>query len=209
MLPTCVCFHIINIFRGIVLHWLLILLKLVVFGKCDNSVIIHVGNFQVLVLPSQLHSVNGLLSAEDAAVDYEFVIRQLVRTCLIGVSETSDCPKFDLVLLDMGSDGHVASLFPGHFDPDETEEWVTYITDSPEPPSGRITFTMPVINAAANVAVIATGSDKAEAAHLVIDDAGPECPLPAKMVNPADGKLTWFLDKLAASKLGSCAQSSE
>lgn len=171
---------------------------------------IHVYNFQVLVLPSQMHSINDSLSAKEAAEGYEFLIRQLVKTRLVAVSETSDCPKFDLILLGMGSDGHVASLFPNHSVLDNTEDWVTYITNSPKPPPERITFSMPVINAAANVAVVATGSSKAEAVHLAIDDVGRECPsLPAKMVKPTDGKLTWFLDKLAASKLDSCAHKSE
>ncbi|XP_074340514.1 putative 6-phosphogluconolactonase 1 isoform X1 [Apium graveolens] len=165
---------------------------------------------KVLVLPSQMHSINDSLSAKEASEGYEFLIRQLVKTRLVGVSETSDCPKFDLILLGMGSDGHVASLFPNHSVLDNTEDWVTYVTDSPKPPPERITFTMPVINAAANVVVVAIGSSKADAVHLAIDDVGHECPsLPAKMVKPTNGKLTWFLDKLAASKLDSCAHKSE
>lgn len=164
----------------------------------------------MLLLPSHVHSINDSLLAEEAAEEYEFVIRQLVKTRLVGVSETSDCPKFDLILLGMGSDGHVASLFPNHPVLEDTNKWVTYITDSPKPPPERITFSMPVINAAANVAVVATGSSKAEAVHLAIDNVGPECPsLPAKMVKPTDGKLTWFLDNLAASKLDSGAQISK
>jgi len=142
------------------------------------------------------------VSAEEAAEDYEFVIRQLVKTRVVSVSEISDCPKFDLILLGLGPDGHVASLFPNHSVLNEREEWVTFITDSPKPPPERITFTMPVINSASNVAVVATGDSKAESVHLAIDDVGPDCPLiPARMVQPAMGKLVWFLDKLAASKL--------
>lgn len=141
------------------------------------------------------------MSAEKAAEDYEFVIRQLVRTRVVSVSDTSDCPKFDLILLGMGPDGHVASLFPNHSVLDEREEWVTFITDSPKPPPERITFTLPVINSASNVAVVVTGSSKADAVHTVIDKVEQESKLPAKLVQPTTGKLVWFLDKAAASKL--------
>jgi 6-phosphogluconolactonase len=142
------------------------------------------------------------VSAEEAADDYEFHVRQLVKTRTINVSDISDCPKFDLILLGMGSDGHVASLFPNHPVLDEKDEWVTFITDSPKSPPERITFTLPVINSASNVVVVVTGESKAEAVHLAIDDAGADClSLPARLVQPTKGKLAWFLDKLAASKL--------
>ncbi|CAN1314155.1 Probable 6-phosphogluconolactonase 1 [Linum perenne] len=145
---------------------------------------------------------DGLLSKE-AADDYEFAIRQLVKTRTINVSDISDCPKFDLILLGMGPDGHVASLFPNHPALNEKEEWVTFITDSPKPPPERITFTLPVINSASNVAIVATGESKADALHLAISNAaGPDGSLlPARMVQPMKGKLVWFLDKPAASKL--------
>jgi len=164
---------------------------------------------KVPIVPSHVHSINDSVSAEQAASDYEFVIRQLVRTRVINVSEINDCPKFDLILLGMGPDGHVASLFPNHSVLDENNEWVTFLTDSPKPPPERITFTLPVINSASNVAVVVTGGSKSEAVHLVLDDVGPACPsLPARMVRPTKGKLVWFLEKAASSKLDS-AQFSE
>lgn len=158
--------------------------------------------FQVPIVPSHAHSINDSVSAEKASEDYEFVIRQLVRTRVISVSDISDCPKFDLILLGMGPDGHVASLFPNHTILEEKEEWVSFLTDSPKPPPERITFTLPVINSASNVAVVVTGSGKSEAVHLAIDDLEPDSPLlPARMVQPTKGNLVWFLDKAAASKL--------
>ncbi|KAA8532884.1 hypothetical protein F0562_032999 [Nyssa sinensis] len=157
---------------------------------------------KVPIVPSHVHSINDSLSAEEAANEYEFVIRQLVKTRIVSVSDVSDCPKFDLILLGMGLDGHVASLFPNHSVLDEKNEWVTFITDSPKPPPERITFTLPVINSASNVAVVVTGSSKAEVVHLAIDDVEADCPsLPARMVQPAKGKLVWFLDMPAASKV--------
>ncbi|XP_010260509.1 PREDICTED: probable 6-phosphogluconolactonase 2 [Nelumbo nucifera] len=157
---------------------------------------------KVPVVPGHVYSINDSMSAEEAANEYEFVLRQLVKTRTVGVSESSDCPKFDLILLGMGPDGHIASLFPNHTALDEKDEWVTFITDSPKPPPERITFTLPVINSASNVAVVVTGGNKADAVHLAIDDVGPDHPLlPARMVCPTNGKLVWFLDRPAASKL--------
>ncbi|KAJ4961164.1 hypothetical protein NE237_021074 [Protea cynaroides] len=157
---------------------------------------------KVPVVPGHIYSINDSLSAEEAASEYEFVLRQLVKTRTVDVSEISDCPKFDLILLGMGPDGHVASLFPNHIALDEKEEWIIFITDSPKPPPERITFTLPVINSASNVAVVVTGANKAEAVHLAIDNVGSECPvLPARMVCPTNGKLVWFLDRAAASML--------
>ncbi|KAK6921889.1 Glucosamine/galactosamine-6-phosphate isomerase [Dillenia turbinata] len=157
---------------------------------------------KVPIVPSHVHSINDSVSAEAAADDYEFDIRQMVRTRLISVSDISDCPKFDLILLGMGSDGHIASLFPNHLVLDEKDQWVTYITDSPKPPPERITFTLPVINSASNVALVVTGGNKAEAVCLAVDAVEPDCQsIPARMVQPTKGKLVWFLDRPAASKL--------
>ncbi|CAN0896383.1 Probable 6-phosphogluconolactonase 1 [Linum grandiflorum] len=154
---------------------------------------------KVPIVPSHVHSINDSVSAEEAADDYEFAIRQLVKTRTVNVSDISDCPKFDLILLGMGPDGHVASLFPNHPALGEKDEWVTFITDSPKPPPERITFTLPVINSASNVAIVATGESKADALHLAIE--GSDGSLPAGMVQPMKGNLVWFLDKPAASKL--------
>ncbi|PKI52725.1 probable 6-phosphogluconolactonase 1 [Punica granatum] len=158
---------------------------------------------KVPVVPGHIHSINDTVSAEQAASDYEFVIRQLVRTRTVCASDISDCPKFDLILLGMGLDGHVASLFPGHGALDEKNEWVTFLTDSPKPPPERITFTLPVINSASNVAIVITGENKARAVQMVMaGNSGPDCSsLPAQMVSPSSGNLVWFLDRSAASKL--------
>ncbi|KAL0446992.1 UNVERIFIED_CONTAM: putative 6-phosphogluconolactonase 2 [Sesamum latifolium] len=154
----------------------------------------------VPIVHSHVHSINDTVTAEKAAEDYEFVIRQLVRTRVINVSEINDCPRFDLVLLEMGPDGDVGSLFPNHPVLKEKEQWVTFITDSPKPPPERITFTLPVVNSASNVVVVATGRSKADIVHLVFDEFYSE--LPARMVQPINGKLAWFMDQGAASKIG-------
>ena len=156
------------------------------------------------ILNGHVYSINDNATVEEAATDYEFVIRQLVKIRTVGVSESNDCPKFDLILLNIGPDGHVASLFPNHPALELKDDWVTYITDSPEPPPERITFTLPVINSASNIAIVATGEDKAKAVSSAISDCNEglgATPVPARMVQPTDGKLVWFLDEAAASSL--------
>ncbi|XP_031491964.1 probable 6-phosphogluconolactonase 1 isoform X2 [Nymphaea colorata] len=161
---------------------------------------------KVPVVPSHVYSINDTLSAEQAAEEYEFVLRQLVKTRTVDVVESSDCPKFDLILLGMGPDGHIASLFPNHSAINERNEWVTFIIDSPKPPPERITFTLPVINFASNIAFVVTGGNKAEAVRLAINE-NPEHILPARLVSPSNGNLVWFLDKEAASELAACQSS--
>jgi len=154
------------------------------------------------IIPSHVYSINDTLSAEAAAEDYAFGLRQLVKTRTIDVAKSSDCPKFDLILLGMGADGHIASLFPNHHLLDEKEEWVSFVTDSPEPPPERITFTLPVINSAANVIMVVTGADKADTMRKLMGEERGS--LPAQMVSPKEGNLVWFADKGAASKLVEC-----
>lgn len=96
------------------------------------------------MFPRHICFIKDTVSAEEAATEYEFAIRQKVRTRTVTASENSDCPKFDLILLGMGSDGHVASLFPNHPALQMKDDWVTFLTNSPKPPPERITFTLPV-----------------------------------------------------------------
>ncbi|WZY97696.1 hypothetical protein YC2023_070025 [Brassica napus] len=144
------------------------------------------------------------LSVDKAATEYEFAIRQMVKKRTVIPSENSECPKFDLILLGMGSDGQVASLFPNYLALKVKDDWVTYRTNSPKPPPERITFTLPVINSAATVAIVATGASKANAIHFAIDDLplqDSSLSLPPRLVQPSNGNLVWFMDKPAGSKL--------
>lgn len=155
---------------------------------------------KVPILPGNVYAINDALSAEGAADDYETCLRHLVKNGVIDFSEASGLPKFDLMLLGMGPDGHVASLFPGHPLVNEKEKWVTFIKDSPKPPPERITFTFPVINSSAYIALVVTGVGKAGAVQKALGSSEDSGTLPVELVSPA-GELTWFLDKNAASKL--------
>lgn len=145
---------------------------------------------KVPVRAENVHRIKSEWSHADAAArDYEQELRSVFS---LG---DQAFPRFDLVLLGMGADGHTASLFPGTQALTETRRlvvanWVEKLK------TFRITFTFPVINAAAWVMFLAAGADKAEAIGRVFGNSndGP----PAKMVRPVDGRLVWLLDRSAA-----------
>lgn len=104
---------------------------------------------------------------------------------------------FDVCLLGMGPDGHVASIFPDHASFDPTTAMVIGVSDSPKPPSERISLTLNAINQSKAVWMLVTGEDKAEAVAKAI--AG-DWFLPAARVHGTQETL-WFLDSAAASLL--------
>ncbi|GAB2265017.1 6-phosphogluconolactonase 3, chloroplastic [Dionaea muscipula] len=157
---------------------------------------------KVPILPGNVYAINDALPAEGAADDYETRLKHLVTSKVIDTSKASGFPRFDLMLLGMGPDGHVASLFPGHGLVHEKERWVTFIKDSPKPPPERITFTFPVINSSAYTALVVCGSGKAGAVQKALGkkDQSEDDLLPAGRIS-AEEEFTWFLDKEAAAKL--------
>lgn len=156
---------------------------------------------QVSIPSAQVYAINDKLSPQAAAHDYEFVLRKLVKDKVLSLADTGDYPRFDLILLGMGPDGHIASLFPHHPLVQKTEIWIASIEDSPKPPPERITFTLPVINSGANVAFVATGSGKADKMKLIFGAELPFGELPAQLVAPYKGNLVWFTDKAAVAKM--------
>nr|CAB3454026.1 unnamed protein product [Digitaria exilis] len=157
---------------------------------------------KVPIPTGQVYAINDALSAEGAADDYETCLKQLVKNGVIAMSAATGFPRFDLQLLGMGPDGHIASLFPGHPLVNEKERWVTYIKDSPKPPPERITFTFPVINSSAYIAMVVTGAGKAGAVQKALSDKQTSSDLlPVEMAVLQDGEFTWFADKPAVSML--------
>jgi len=109
-------------------------------------------------------------------------------------------PRFDLLLLGLGSDGHTASLFPGSPALEESQRWVVATPPGTlPPPVHRVTLTLPAINAAREVLFLVAGADKAGVLHRVLQgDVG----LPAARVRPAGGDLYWFVDLAAIARSG-------
>lgn len=107
-------------------------------------------------------------------------------------------PKFDLVLLGIGDDGHTASLFPGTPILQQTQKFVdaVYVEKFN---SWRISITYPLINAAANVYVLAAGDSKANIIKTVMFDERPAEPYPIQRIQ-AKGNLAWYLDDAAAAQ---------
>jgi len=132
--------------------------------------------------------------ASAAAAAYEQTLRKFFQL------EANGVPRFDLILLGMGPDGHTASLFPATEGLKEKSRlvianWVEKLK------THRLSFTLPVLNAAHTVAFLVSGTDKAPALKAVLEGNDPGEQYPAKLVQPKDGKLIWFLDRAAASGL--------
>ena len=100
-----------------------------------------------------------------------------------------------------GPDGHVASLFSHRSSLSEDVKWVVPISNSPKPPSERISMTLPVINAAKDVVFLALGEGKAEVVQRTLEVQALPGSLPAQLVRPESGKTRWFLDVQSAQHL--------
>jgi 6-phosphogluconolactonase len=136
--------------------------------------------------------------ASAAAEAYEQTLRKF-----FGLAP-GEFPRFDLILLGMGPDGHTASLFPETAALQEKSRlvvanWVEKLNAS------RITFTLPVLNAARCVAFLVSGTDKAVVLHEVLEGNAAAEKYPSKLVRPSDGRLIWFVDRAAASGLSAAA----
>lgn len=140
------------------------------------------------------------LPVGQAATQYEGQLLSLKRKILPRTAD-GGWPVIDLVLLGVGPDGHVASLFPNSQELAATAGWVLPVTNSPKPPPERITLSLPVLNAAKHVAVVALGGGKAEVVQRALEVQALPGSLPVQLVRPKAGTLTWLLDTAAAALL--------
>ena len=139
-----------------------------------------------------IHRINTDLSPAEAATDYTLTLKRFASPPL-------NWPRFDLVLLGMGDDGHTASLFPGS--PVEVTEPVIAVTaDYQGRPANRITLTPLVLNGARKILFLISGASKAEALRRVLN-GDSQVQFPAARIHPTDGMVNWFVDEAAASKL--------
>ncbi len=146
---------------------------------------------QVRVPQSQVHPFATDTTPEASAA------QMAASIATYGADET---PRFHLILLGMGDDGHTASLFPGTEAIHENEKLV--VSNRVEKlDATRLTFTPKLINAAFQVAFLAGGAGKAEMLHQVLDGPIDVDTFPSQVVRPTHGTLTWIVDEAAAAQL--------
>ncbi|HEX7955298.1 MAG TPA: 6-phosphogluconolactonase [Pyrinomonadaceae bacterium] len=147
---------------------------------------------RVPIPAENVHRIEGLGDAAANASDYESVMR--------GFFGDADRPRFDLVFLGMGDDGHTASLFPHTSALAEARAWVA-ANWVEKLGAWRITLTAPAINAARRVIFLVTGAPKAERLREVLAGERDPSRLPAQLIRPRDGALSWYVDAAAAARL--------
>jgi 6-phosphogluconolactonase len=151
--------------------------------------------FKITIPAENVHRVRAEApDAADVARDYADNIRGFFQL------QPNQWPRFDLVLLGLGPDGHTASLFPGTDALHDTTDLVA-APFVPKFNAHRITLTAPVLNNAATVAFLVAGAEKASVLRAVVE--GPRDPdsLPAQLIAPIGGTLLWMLDEAAAGSL--------
>ncbi len=150
--------------------------------------------FTPLGIPDrQIHRILGEAAPKKAAEDYNRVLDS-------EFAGERGRPRFDLIFLGLGPEGHTASLFPGTralevTDRSAAANWV------PKFREWRITLTCPVLDAARRVIFLVSGEEKAEVAGAIIGKKRSARELPAARVRPRRGSLLWLLDETAGNKL--------
>ncbi len=156
-------------------------------GEAMRAFLDHVAIPKDQIHPFQTEDI----SPEESATAMEETIRRLGK---------AEVPRFDLVLLGMGDDGHTASLFPGT---DAIHERHRLVVSHfvPKLDSTRLTFTPLLINTAKRVAFLVGGEGKADMLHTVLDGPVDVSVFPSQVIRPIGGNLTWIVDEAAAAKL--------
>jgi 6-phosphogluconolactonase len=143
--------------------------------------------------PENVHRMAGEKEPETAAAEYEETLRRFFQ---IPVGER---PRFDLIFLGIGEDGHTASLFPGSAALGETKRLVVapYVEKLT---AYRLTLTFPVLNHGACVVFLIAGESKAAIVRQVLEAKGGAAVIPAARIRPADGRLVWLITQDAAPR---------
>ena len=143
-----------------------------------------------------VHPMQACLFPERGAIDYE--------EKLVGFFDLKkgELPRFDLIFLGIGTDGHTASLLPGRPELEERQRLVVLVKGG-DPDVFRLTMTLPVINNAARIVIMVSGKQKAEILRVIFEDSKSIAPffLPVQRVSPANGSLMWLVDQDAAALL--------
>jgi 6-phosphogluconolactonase len=150
---------------------------------------------KVPIPAENIHRMRGeAANPELAAREYETFLERFFDLV------AGDVPRFDLILLGMGADGHTASLFPGTAALNERQRLVV-ANFVPTLGATRLTLTVPILNNARQVLFLVAGKSKAGALSAVLADKVEQQELPASVVRPEKGEVHWLVDEAAASKL--------
>jgi 6-phosphogluconolactonase len=147
---------------------------------------------RVAIPAKNVHRINGETAPAKSAEAYEAELRSFFAP--------SDWPRFDLILLGMGDDGHTASLFPGSAALQERSSWVV-ATQHPQTGQDRVTLTQPALNHASRLMFMVTGTGKAATLARVLRDGAANDELPARIIRPVNGIVEWLVDRAAAAAL--------
>jgi 6-phosphogluconolactonase len=139
----------------------------------------------------QVHAMPTEMAPEDGALQYH------EEVALVPMAP-SGYPRFDAVFLGIGSDGHTASLFPGHTALEKEGHWIVAVKGG-DPDVYRLTMTLPVLNQARHIVFLASGEKKASIVKAVLEDK--QKIFPAERILPVDGHLTWLVNRAAGSLL--------
>ena len=140
--------------------------------------------------PNILRWNTEIIKADEVAENYEKTIKRFFGL------KNGEFPKFDMILLGMGDDGHTASLFPATSALHEEKRiavnnWVEKYD------ANRLTMTYPAINNAGNILFLVSGEEKAEALKEVLKGAANAEKFPSQKIKPVKGKITWLVDEAA------------
>ncbi len=158
------------------------------YGQAWDALLRH------LPIPtSNIHRIKGELGPAEASKDYSLTLKRFASSPL-------EWPRFDLVYLGMGEDGHTASLFPGS-SVDTFEPILPVTAHYQDRPANRVTLTTIVFNGARTIVFMATGEKKAATLAEVLSDRYKPELYPAQRIDPKSGRLIWLVDEAAASRL--------
>lgn len=153
---------------------------------------------------SNIHRIRGEEPPDLAAASYEKELKRFFREHgrVVTAEQGAIFPVFDMVLLGMGEDGHIASIFPGSPAVEERNHWVVAVEhDQPPPPLvPRVTLTLPLINSAREIILLVAGEKKAERVGEALSGKA-NSDLPAARLHPSSGRMTWMLDAPAAVRI--------
>jgi 6-phosphogluconolactonase len=158
----------------------------------SNSRMAHEALLDHVSIPAQqIHPIACAQTPHEVAEQYEALLQDFFA---------GQPPRFDLIFLGLGENGHTASLFPGTPVLAEPERWVAEVYVA-EQEMYRVTLTVPIINQAAVVAFLVAGVGKAQILKEVLETPREAPQWPAQLIQPQDGVLQWLIDRQASSLL--------